>query len=545
MNRSFLLLLFSLLISKNCFGQNQNNTITNLHGANLGTIFFTKKRLDYDALSERDFLKNYKLTNKSDLFFVAFFDKSLTNYKQKLAPKISSDSLFKIGNYQFSIYVDNKLIYLSNLLPGAPQLKNQNIDTHLNRPLVDNVNGQGSWSESFWNRFLDNGGTKALTEGNHILKMEIRPYVQSDVLMVGEIIASGELTLEVALDPKIDLSQIKLNPIKPYSGLEVSKASFDKKKIKQLKGTIDEGIFKKINSIVVLKDGKILIEEYFNGANRESLHDPRSVGKSFSSTLTGIAIDDGYLKSSAQKISDFYNLNEFQNFSETKNNATLSELLTMSSGFEGDDENYNSLGNEENMYPTENWVKFALDLPYNDVFKEQWHYFTTGVVLLGDILNKSVPNGLEKYADEKLFKPLGIKNYKWQYTPQNVPNTAGGIQMNALDFAKYGQLYKNDGAFNNQQILSKAWVTKTLTKHKKIQGRNNEYYGYLFWNKTFKTKDKEFEAFYCAGNGGNYILIFNNEPLVIVITASAYGQPYAHSQITQIVSDYLLPAVTN
>jgi CubicO group peptidase (beta-lactamase class C family) len=164
--------------------------------------------------------------------------------------------------------------------------------------------------------------------------------------------------------------------------------------------------------------------------------------------------------------------------------------------------------------------------------------------ILGDILNKTVPKGLEKYADEKLFKPLGISNYKWQYTPQNVPNTAGGIQMNALDFAKYGQLYKNGGIWNNQQILSKTWVEQSLNKQKQILGRDNEYYGYLFWNKTFKANDKDYEAYYCAGNGGNYILIFKNEPLVIVITASAYGQYYAHSQVTEMLSKYILPAVT-
>jgi CubicO group peptidase (beta-lactamase class C family) len=162
---------------------------------------------------------------------------------------------------------------------------------------------------------------------------------------------------------------------------------------------------------------------------------------------------------------------------------------------------------------------------------------------LGDIINKAVPNGIERYAERKLFKPLGISNYKWQYTPQKVPNTAGGIQMNALDFAKFGQLYKNGGKWNNQQILRKDWVDKTFTKYRQILGRDNEYYGYLFWNKAFKANNKEYEAFYCAGNGGNYIIIFKNEPLVIVITASAYGQPYAHSQIAEMISKYILPAI--
>jgi CubicO group peptidase (beta-lactamase class C family) len=375
------------------------------------------------------------------------------------------------------------------------------------------------------------------------LRMEIRPYVHIDTIKVGQLIASGELSIEVARNVKIDVTKIKLNRITPYSGIAISNESFNKEKIKQLKGAIDEGVFKKINGIVVLKNGKILIEEYFNGENRNSLHDPRSVGKSFTSTLTGIAISEGFIKNDTQAISEFYKLSQFQNFSPAKGNTTIKDLLTMSSGFDGNDEDVSSVGNEENMYPTQDWVKFTLDLPFRSAIKERWHYFTAGVILLGDIINKSVPNGLEKYADERLFKPLGITNYKWQYTPQNVPNTAGGIQMNALDFAKYGQLYKNLGIWDKRQILPKDWIEKSFTKQKQIIGRDNEYYGYLFWNKTFKAKNKSYEAFYCAGNGGNYILVFKNEPLVIVITASAYGQPYAHSQVTEMLSNYLLPAI--
>ncbi len=534
-------LLFNLTFAQNIVEPEAK--MSGLHQTNIGKIFFTEKHISAEVLTKENFLKTYTLTNKSNLFFVAYFNNSLTNYKHQLAPNLSTDSLFKAGNFQFSLFIDNKLVYESNLLPGAPSTQNQNTDTFLNRPFIDNINGQGSWSESFWNRFLRNGGDKILTDGSHLLRMEIRPYVKTDTVKVGEIMASGELTIEVSRHLKIDISKIELNTVLPYNGLEISREKFDKQKIKELKGAIDEGIYKKVNGIVVLKNGKILIEEYFNGENRRSLHNPRSVGKSFASTVAGIAINEGFLKSENQRLDEFYQLNEFKNFSTSKGNATIKDLLTMSSGFDGNDENYSSVGNEENMYPTDNWVKFTLDLPYQDSLKRNWHYFTAGVVLLGDILNKSVPNGLEKYAEQKLFEPLGISNYNWQYTPQNVPNTAGGIQMNALDFAKYGQLYKNGGLWNGKQILPKDWVEKSFSKQKQIVGRDNEFYGYLFWNKKFKAENREYEAFYCAGNGGNYILVFKNEPLVIVITASAYGQYYAHTQVAEMLSKFILPAV--
>jgi len=517
---------------------------TSLQKSNRGRIFFTARFVPSLELKTRDFQSSCTLSPKSDLFFVAFFDNSLTNYLHRLAPGLAADSLVKIGNYQFTLLVDGRLIYQSNLWPGAPNAKFQDTATMLNRALIDNENGTGSWSESFWNRFLSNGGDSALTDGKHILRMEIRPYIKTGTLRVGELMASGDLNLNVIRTPRIDISKISLNKVRPYDGFTVSGEAFDRNKIKALKANIEEGVFKKISSIVVISKGKLLIEEYFNGANRKTLHDVRSVGKSFSSTLTGLAIRDGYIKSEEQTLESFYKLGSYANFSTAKEQTTLKELLTMSSGFDGNDEDYRSPGTEDNMYGTPDWVKFALDLPFRASGPAgKWHYFTAGVVLLGDIINRQVKGGLEKYADENLFRPLNITRYKWQYTPQHIPNTAGGIQMNALDFAKYGQLYKSGGVWNRKQIIPKDWIAKTFTRQKKIEDRTNEFYGYLFWNKSFMVNGRSYEAFYCAGNGGNYILIFKDLPLVVVITATAYGQPYAHTQVTKMLSEFILPAL--
>lgn len=76
-----------------------------------------------------------------------------------------------------------------------------------------------------------------------------------------------------------------------------------------------------------------------------------------------------------------------------------------------------------------------------------------------------------------------------------------------------------------------------------IPGREDEYYGYLFWNKKFKIKDKTYETFYCTGNGGNKIYVFKDQPLVIVVTATAYGAPYAHPQVDRMMTEFILPAL--
>jgi len=272
----------------------------------------------------------------------------------------------------------------------------------------------------------------------------------------------------------------------------------------------------------------------------------RSVGKTMASTLMGIAIDEGYIKDENQTLSEFYDLNEYQNYSTQKDKVTLKNLLTMSSGFAGNDMDSNSPGNEENMYPTKNWVKFALDLPMDNskVTSKNWQYFTAGAVILGDILNNSVPNGLEKYAENKLLKPLNINQYQWQYTPTEVPNTAGSFQMSALDNARWGQLYLDNGSIAGKQILPKSWVQKSLSKQIKLPNLDNEYYGYLLWNKTYQVNGKNYEAYYASGNGGNKIMLFKDIGVVIVITATAYNQAYAHYQSDEIVEKYLLPAIS-
>jgi CubicO group peptidase (beta-lactamase class C family) len=514
-----------------------------LHQQNIGRILFSDKSVVKESMNGESFLETYTLTPKSDLFFTAFLSNSLTNVKHQLAPDLNADSLFKYGNYQFTIFIDGKEIYKSNLRPGAPLPAQQDTVTVLHRSLIDNVNGQGSWSESLWNRFMNNGGNRVLTDGPHRLKMEIRAYVDKGRLQTSEIMAVGELPIIVAMHPLIDVSKVELHRPQPYPGFTVSTAAYDTVMLKQLKGSIDTGLFKKITSIVVIRDGKILFEEYFNGAHRNTLHDTRSVGKSFASTLSGMAIADGFLPDELYTLGKVYPLAQFKNYSASKAATTLKDLLTMTSGFDGDDGDDASPGNEENMYPSDNWVKFALDLPFDSSYKKQWHYFTAGVVLLGDVLQQNVKGGLEAYASMRLFQPLGIQEYKWEYTPQGVPNTAGGLRLRALDLAKYGQLYQNQGQWKGKQLLPKAWIQNTFTPYHPLPGRPGEFYGYLFWNKTFSVQGKNYEINYCSGNGGNYVMIFKDQPLVVVVTATAYGQPYAHMQVHRIMVEYLIPAL--
>ena len=545
MKRTFLLALtFVFCLS---FGQTSNivepekieNSVQKNH---LNEIMFLDKAISLENTKETDFLKSMTFQEDKDLDIRVFQDNSLVNYLHQLDPSLKADELLKKGNYQFTFFVDGKIIYIENLNSGAGTTESKTLKTTFRIPLISSKN-EDSWGKFLWSRFyLTNNGIDALNEGNHILKIEIRPYLKTPTMKTGNIIAQGEINLVV---PKKNISEqrIVIQKIKPNSGWKVSNEKFNQEKIRALNTKIAENRFRDITSIVVIKNGKLLLEEYFNKYNRDSLNDTRSVGKSLASALMGIAVKDGYIKNEDQKISEFYDLKTFKNFSSQKNNVTIKSLLTMSSGFNGNDQDSESPGNEENMYPTDNWIKFILDLPMTEnKIGETWNYFTAGVVLSGDILDQSVPKGLKNYADKKLFQPLGITNYNWQFTPQQKPSLAGGLRMNTLDFAKFGQLYKNNGIWNGKTILDKNWIKKTFTNYFS-NTPDFEGYGYLFWRKVYTIGNKSFETYQSSGNGGNKIIMFTELPFVMVITAKAYNKPYSHSQVDKMVQEYLLPAV--
>lgn len=546
MKKIHLLLTTMLLISTATYSQttnfvNSDGIVSQLHIDNMGKIAFTGTGKTIQNIKQSDFLTEVELSDKRDLNSNIFLENSLTNYLHLLAPQLSPEELTKNGNYQFTFIVDQKVIYVENLHVGAGNSESKNRKTAFRIPLTSSTN-EDSWGRFLWNRFLMNGGQEAFTSGEHLLKIEIRPYLKLAELLTGNKIAEGKLKIIV---PKIKINEklVRIQSIKPLQDLQISKDKIVTAKIEELNKKIVTQAYKDITSFVVLKNGKLLIEEYFNGAARNSLHDTRSVGKSFASTMMGIAIEGGYIKSEMQLLHEFYDLKSFKNYSLEKEHISLNDLLTMSSSLDGDDMDPESPGNEENMYPTENWVNFTLNLPIdqNRSTTKKWSYFTAGVVVLGDIIHRSVPNGLDRYADTQLFHPLGISKYKWQFTPQKVANTAGGLQMRSIDLAKFGQLYQNQGMWNGKQILTKEWVNKSLSRQIAIS--ENEYYGYLFWNKTYTVDNKNYEVYYSSGNGGNKIFIFKDHPIIIVITATAYNKSYGHTQVDKIMQDYLIPAI--
>ncbi|MEM9822406.1 MAG: serine hydrolase [Bacteroidota bacterium] len=522
----------------------KGSIVNEVHQNNIGKIAFMTDWVPLKSFTNNDFKKALSISETSELGFRMFLGHTLTYYLSELAPDLSVNELCDKGNFQLTFYVDEKEIYQYNLQTGAGSCDYKNSATVYGIPFK-NKKELDHWGIYLWTKFMKlGGGQDALSLGNHAFKLEIRPYLEHQGLKVGDIIAQGAVELSV-YEETVDETLMEIQAIAPTDRFEIDESPYNKAKIRQLNAKIAQQHFKKVTSIVILKDGKLVLEEYFNGADRTTLHDTRSVGKSLTSSIMGIAIEEGHLKSENAILKDFYTLANYQHPSPEKEQVSLKSLLTMSSGFGGTDMDPDSPGHEDKMYPTNDWVKFGLDLPMdpNKVSGESWDYFTAGIVLLGEVLERTLPKGLEQYAEEKLFRPLGIKEYQWKYTPKNTPNTAGGFQMSSLDNARYGQLYLDRGNYQGRSVLPEKWVASSLSKQVVISEEEERYYGYLFWNRNYKIDDKTYEMYYASGNGGNRIMIFKDLGIVMVITARAYGTAYMHLQADEIVEKYLLPAL--
>lgn len=496
-----------------------------------------------DSASKDQAISSYNIGSNKDLYLQFSTGKSLVEELAVLAPELKADSALKLGNFQLSFLMDDQPVYKEDLHPGAILRQDKIVRKSLEVALISGTRS-GLWSLNMWDRFMINSGINLLGATPKKLSIQIRVYIDAGKKIYSPLLLAADISMTrilPALDPKL----IKPQLIQSGSGWPLFTGSYDSELIGQLNTKILNQSYRKINSIVVIKKGKLLLEEYFNGASRTSLHDPRSVSKSFTGTLLGMAISDGYIKSEEQRLSEFYDLKQFKHPSAKKENVRLVDLLTMSSAFDGNDDLMESPGNEENMYPTADYVKFALDLPMAEDKQngKQWSYFTVGTMLLGDIMDKAIPGGLELYAKKKLFAPLGIDSLEWARTPQGKPFTGGGLRLRALDFAKFGQLYLNKGIWNGKQVLPKSWVEKSFSQLQTLPGDRPGFYGFLFWNKTFPINGKDLEAYYSSGNGGNKIYVFKEIDLVVVINASAYGTSFAHLQADQIMEKYILPAV--
>lgn len=311
-----------------------------------------------------------------------------------------------------------------------------------------------------------------------------------------------------------------------------------------------------IHSLLIVRHGYLVFEEYYHGFHRQSYHSISSATKSIASTLVGVALAQGFLTNLDQRVLDFFSEYAVAENDPRKQALTLRHLLSLTGGFAHEfPENYHF-----------NPVGLALARPMMQQPGQEFYYDSQSVDLLSGILTLATGRNAATFAYETLFKTLGIwqeesarfvwktdlqgehvwhehayfdekDGFLWKIDPQGNNPGGFGIHLTAREMAKIGYLYLNNGYWDGIQVVPEEYVSDST--HQQSDGGQpvNVPYGYLWWI----TQHGNRSAFFASGYGGKCIYVIPALDLVVVSTGSSKQGPQSHFQ--EIIEQLILPAI--
>ena len=287
-----------------------------------------------------------------------------------------------------------------------------------------------------------------------------------------------------------------------------------------------------IDSVLVIRNGYILLDAYNHPYNPNTRHNTYSCTKSVSSALIGIAIDKGYIKSINQSVMDFFPKYTTKSLNDDKKVITLKHLLTMTSGLYCRDSYLYQWRGLMQMKFSKNWIKFIIDLPMAEKPGTHFEYCNGVSFLLSAILQKQTGEKSLSFAKKNLFDPLGITNVRWPSNPQGITIGYGELHMIPRDMAKFGILYLNNGVWEGQQIISSQWIKESTRKH--IDANMVPGYGYQWW---IVSPD----IYTAIGHQGQFIMVVPRKNLVAVFTSSLAMEDFYTP--LGLLAAYIVPAM--
>jgi CubicO group peptidase (beta-lactamase class C family) len=273
----------------------------------------------------------------------------------------------------------------------------------------------------------------------------------------------------------------------------------------------------KVFSVLVVKNGYLIAERYFNGASEPQKPRLQSVTKSFTSALVGIAVREGCLSSVDQKMMDFFPELADRVRDPRKNRITIRQMLQMRAGYpweESSDELFDILYG--GFRPS---LLADIDLAYDPGTDMEYSNLTAH--LLGVIVARACQTDLKSFATEYLFHPLGIEPGEWIQDWEGYYNGHADLHLRPRDMAKFGLLYLNEGEFGGVQVVPSEWVRASLQTYSEDAWDNkigDNYadmgYGYQWWSANASGQRFNF----AWGHGGQEIAVVDDLNLVVVIT---------------------------
>jgi CubicO group peptidase (beta-lactamase class C family) len=299
-----------------------------------------------------------------------------------------------------------------------------------------------------------------------------------------------------------------------------------------------------IDGLLVIPNGFIVAERYYNEYEKNRPHNIKSDSKSFLSALSGIALQKGYLDSLEEKVLDYFPEYIYPGMDPRKYNISIKHLLTMRMGIDREEENL------EEVLASGNWIKAIIELPLLYDPGERMRYSSCQTHLLSAILTRACNMSTRQFARLFLTNPMGITIDDWMQDPQG--NYFGGSEMyfTPREMAVLGYMYLKGGRLNGKQIVPAEWVEFTLTPSTNNPANEwgawkNYNYAYLWW----LGEMNDYDLFLAYGYGGQFIACFPQLELIVVSTADFWVDADTSTiqewAIFDIISQYILPSVNN
>jgi CubicO group peptidase (beta-lactamase class C family) len=340
------------------------------------------------------------------------------------------------------------------------------------------------------------------------------------------------------------------SPGNDWETASLSDVHLDDGLIQQARDRISDDTYKNLHSVLLVKDGKLVVEWYFHGTDeagvaqdfqRDTLHDIASATKSMNSILVGIAIDRHMIKSVDEKISTFFP--EYADIfaDKHKDSIRLSDCLSMTAGLAWDEWTlpYTDARNDHvAMNASVDPVRYVLKRPMADVPSQKFVYNSGVAIMVGEILHKASGLRADAFADRYLFGPLGITKYDWIKYPNGVVQTGGGLWMRPRDMAKIGLLCLKEGKWHDRQIVSAEWIRESTRQH-----APDRDYGYGWWLGALSARGQKIKAFGAQGRGGQFIIVLPEFKMVAVFTG--WNEGPQGEQAYDMLQKYILPAALN
>ncbi len=263
-----------------------------------------------------------------------------------------------------------------------------------------------------------------------------------------------------------------------------------------------------------LHDFNYLHPDYHPWYQGRAVHSLQSVTKSVSATVLAAAIHNGAIAGVQQPLLGFLVDYDLSRVDPRLREATLADLLTMRSGIEWHEQD-RPMGDTNTTIQLEHaddWVQFTLDQPMDSAPGTRWAYNSGGSHLMSAVVRAATGQTIAQYAEEHLFAPLGIDDYYWKMTPRGLPDTEGGLYLEARDLAKIGHLMLRDGNWDGQRLLPEGWARAASARQVERVNGAGWGYGYQWW----RTDTRDTEIWAGLGFGDQYLLVLPEHDLVAV-----------------------------